>query len=122
MAMQNELLKLEKQFWSGDADFYREHLDDECLVVFTDAAGVMKKEDIAQMVKKDPPNWSDLKFEEKGIIEPAKGVAVLSYQASGKRGSGSRYKAMVSSGYVKRGGEWKMAFHQQTPLDNAPIK
>ncbi len=116
MAVRDDLLKLERQFWTGDADFYREHLDDKCLVAFTDMAGVMGKEDIAQMVKKDPPRWSDLKFEDKGMVTPADGIAILSYQASGKRGTGAAYKAVVSSGYVKRDGAWKMAFHQQTPL------
>jgi hypothetical protein len=116
MAVRDDLLKLEKQFWTGDADFYREHLDDKCLVAFADMAGVMGKEDIAQMAKKDPPRWSDLKFEDKGMVTPADGFAILSYQASGKRGTGAAYKAVVSSGYVKRDGAWKMAFHQQTPL------
>jgi hypothetical protein len=48
-------------------------------------------------------------------------MAVLSYEASAKRGaSGEAYHALVSSGYVKRGGEWKLAFHQQTPLKIEP--
>lgn len=116
MAVRDDLLKLETQFWTGDADFYREHLDDNCLLAFAEMAGVMGKEDIARMVEKDPPQWSDLKFEDKDMIEPADDVAILSYKASGKRGTGAAYNAVVSSGYVKRGGEWKMAFHQQTPL------
>jgi hypothetical protein len=120
MAVCDDLLKLERQFWTGDANFYREHLDDKCLVAFTEMAGLMGKEDIAKMVEKDKPRWSDLTFEDKGMITPADGVAILSYQASGKRGgTGDLYRAVVSSGYVKRGGEWKMAFHQQTPLDAA---
>jgi hypothetical protein len=32
------------------------------------------------------------------------------------RPEGERYRALVSSGYVKRNGSWKMMFHQQTPL------
>ena len=117
MTLRTDLLALEKQFWNGDAEFYRSHLDDNCLVAFTDMAGVMRKDDIAAMVKKDPPRWADLHFEEKGLVEPVHDMAVLSYEASGKRGSGEAYNAIVSSGYVKRDGEWKLAFHQQTPLE-----
>ena len=40
----NDLLSLEKQFWSGDADFYRRNLDDSCLVVFAEMAGPMSRE------------------------------------------------------------------------------
>jgi hypothetical protein len=118
MAIHADLLDLEKQFWNGDAEFYRNNLDDKCLVAFKDMAGVMRKNDIAEMVNKDPPRWSDLEFEDKGFVEPTDGVVVFSYQASGKRGSGEKYEAIVSSGYVRRNGFWKMAFHQQTPLEN----
>ncbi len=66
MTVQTELLTLEKQFWNGDADFYRNNLDDKCLVTFQDMAGVMSKDEVSGMVKKDPPHWTDLQFEAKG--------------------------------------------------------
>src|SRR5262249_50816445 len=36
-----------------------------------------------------------------------------------KRGTGEPYHAVTSSGYIRRHGEWKMTFHQQTPLESA---
>jgi hypothetical protein len=118
MSLQNDLLALEKKFWSGDAGFYRQNLDDECLTVFTKMAGVQSKEEIAGMVAGDSQRWQDLKIQEKGLVEPTRDVAILSYEASARRGNGERYKAFVSSGYVRRNGAWKLAFHQQTPLDS----
>ncbi len=97
--------------------FYRAHLDDKCLVAFIDVAGVMSKDDIAHMIQKDPPHWNNLKLTGKGFVQPADTVAVLSYQASGDRDNGRHYEAIVSIGYVKRHGQWKMAFHQQTSLN-----
>jgi len=118
MSLQNDLLAMEKKFWAGDAAFYRQNLDDQCLTVFTKMAGVQSKEDVAGMVAKDPnQRWQDLKIEEKGLVEPTRDVAILSYEASARRGD-ERYKALVSSGYVRRNGSWKLAFHQQTPLDS----
>jgi hypothetical protein len=117
MSLQNDLLALEKQFWSGDAAFYRQNLDDECLTVFTEMAGVQTKEEVAGMVAKDSRRWQDLTIDEKGLVEPTRDVAILSYEARATRGNGERYKALVSSGYVRRNGAWKLAFHQQTPLD-----
>jgi hypothetical protein len=32
------------------------------------------------------------------------------------RDNGEAYEALVSSAYVRRDGQWKMAFHHQTPL------
>jgi hypothetical protein len=115
MSLRKDLLALEKKFWSGDAGFYRNNLDDECLTVFTKTAGVQSKDAIADMVKDDSQRWQDLKIDEKGLVEPTRDVAILSYEASARRGD-ERYKALVSSGYVRRNGAWKLAFHQQTPL------
>lgn len=115
MSLQTDLLALEKKFWSGDAGFYRNNLDDKCLTVFTKMAGVQSKDAIADMVAGDSQRWEDLKIDEKGLVEPTRDMAILSYEASAQRG-GQRYKALVSSGYVRRNGAWKLAFHQQTPL------
>lgn len=121
----DNLLALERQFWNGDAAFYRQHLDDTCLVAFTQMSGAFGKGDIADSIK-DGTRWRDLQMALKGIVEPAPGVAILTYQASAKRPDGAPYEALVSSGYVKRSNDgeaaWKMAFHQQTPLSDGKSK
>ena len=52
----------------------------------------------------------------KGFLEPVPGVAIFTYQVRATRKMGEAYAAVVSSGYVKRNGGWKMVFHHQTPL------
>ena len=47
MSTENELYKLEEKLWTGNADDYRRHVDDECLTVFTEMAGVLPGEDRA---------------------------------------------------------------------------
>lgn len=118
MTLQNDLLAMGKKFWSGDAGYYRQNLDEECLTVFSTMAGVQKKEAIAGMVAEDSRRWHDVTLAEKGLVEPTRDVAILSYEAKARRASGERYHALVSSGYVRRNGTWKLAFHQQTPLEN----
>lgn len=115
MALRDELLALEKGFWTGSAEFYRDNLDDHCLTAFAEMAGVFDKDDIARTVG-ESQRWRDVDLAPKGLVEPAEDFVVLTYQASATRGDGQRYQALVSSGYVKRNGGWKMAFHQQTPL------
>jgi hypothetical protein len=110
-----ELLALEKQFWTGGPDFYRKNLDDQCLVAFTEMAAVMSKEQVASTIK-EGQRWKNLDIKEKGFLEIDNGVAVLTYQATAKKPNGEDYKALVSSGYARRDGAWKMVFHQQTPL------
>lgn len=55
-------------------------------------------------------------FSKQGFRQLGDDVAILTYRASAKRANGEPYRALVSSAYTKRGGSWKMAFHQQTPL------
>ncbi len=114
MELQDELLAIEEELWTGGAGPYREHLDDECLVAFTEMAGVSTREQIAGTVEGDE-RWRDLEIEVRGLHRPTDGVVMLTYRADAVRGD-ERYRALVSSGYVHRDDGWKMTFHQQTPL------
>lgn len=114
MALKDDLLSIERELWKGEADAYRQNLDDDCLVAFTEMAGVSTREDIAGMVE-GGPRWRDVELEVEGFLHLTEEVAILCYRASAVRGE-DRYRALVSSGYVRRGDAWKMMFHQQTPL------
>jgi hypothetical protein len=114
-AVEKDLLALERQFWTGDAAFYERNVDESCLVAFNrDMAGVMSNKEIAATVK-DGARWQDLEIELKGLVTPSDDTAILSYEARAKRQNGEPYAALVSTGYAKRDGRWKMVFHQQTP-------
>ena len=56
-ATEKDLLALEKKFWTGDSKFYRENVDDSCLIAFgADMAGVMSNKDVAASAK-DGNRW-----------------------------------------------------------------
>lgn len=115
MALENELLAIEQSLWTGGPDSYRRHLDADCLVAFTEMAGVSSRDQIAGTVS-DVERWRELETEVEGILRPTPEVALLTYRASAVRRKGERYRALVSSGYVQRGDGWKLMFHQQAPL------
>lgn len=115
MALEQDLMTLEKGFWTQGGDYYREHVDEECLVAFAEMAGVHSNEEIAGM-NPGAGNWRNVRLDEKGLVQLSDDAVVLTYEVDAERASGEPYKALVSSGYVKRNGDWKMAFHQQTPL------
>jgi hypothetical protein len=114
----DDLLALEKKFWSGDSAFFAANADAECLVAFPDMAGVMENADLAKTAK-NPRRWKDLEIELKGVIEPSDDVTLLSYEADATRENGEHYKALVSTGYKKHRDGWKMMFHGQTPLEGS---
>ena len=114
MTLEQDLLALEKQFWTAGADFYRRTVDDQCLLAFAEMAGVMSRDAVAATITDD--RWSDLTIETCGVLQAGGGVAILTYRARARRADGRPYAALVSSVYVERDGGWKLAFHQQTPL------
>jgi hypothetical protein len=72
------------------------------------------EDDIAKSAEKG--RWNDVFFETKGIARLSDVSAILTYQCKAKKKDGQPYRALVSSGYVKRSDGWKLTFHQQTPL------
>lgn len=116
MAIEQDLLKLEEGFWTEGGDYYREHVDDECLLAFAEMAGLHSNEEIAGM-NPGANNWKNVNLDGKGLVQLSDASVVLTYEVNAERKNGEPYKALVSTGYVRRDGEWKMAFHQQTPLD-----
>jgi hypothetical protein len=66
----------------------------------------------------DGERWRDVQMDVEGLLAPSDNIALLTYRASAVRGADEKYRALVSSGYVKRNGSWKLAFHQQTPLSS----
>ncbi len=116
MAIQDELLDIEKTLWAGGVADYRRALDSDCLVAFDRMAGVSSRDQIAATVE-DSHRWHDLEIKVDGLLQPTDDVAILTYHASAVRDE-QPYEALVSSGYVRRDGGWKMMFHQQTPLTN----
>ena len=96
MSLEQDLLAIEKRFWTGGAEVYRQHADANCLVVFTEMAGVMAKDDIARSA--EAGRWKDVAIKPKGLAELSAGSAIIAYECTAKRKDGQPYHALVSSG------------------------
>ncbi len=116
MSLENDLFAIEDSFWTGGPEAYQRHADRQCLVAFSEMAGVMSNEDIAKSAEKG--RWHDVSVQRKGLARLSDSSAVITYECSAKRKNGQSYHALVSSGYAKRADGWKLAFHHQTPLQS----
>jgi hypothetical protein len=114
VSLEQDLLAIEDDFWTGGPEAYRRHADENCLVAFSEFAGVMSNDDIAKAAAKG--RWSEVSLKPKGIARLSDTSAVITYECNAKRQDGHPYHALVSSGYAKRSDGWKLAFHQQTSL------
>jgi hypothetical protein len=112
MSLENQLMQIERTFWTGGPEAYQAHTDDKCLVVFAEMAGVMDRDEIAKSAEKG--RWTDVKLHAKGFVQLADDCATVAYDCTAKRKDGQPHHALVSSTYVKRPDGWKLAAHQQT--------
>lgn len=114
MSLEEDLLAIETELWTGGPEAYGKHADDECLVVFAEMAGKMSREEIAKTAEKG--RWKNVKMIEKGLSKLSDESVVITYECTATRQDGHPHHAFVSSGYVHRPGGWKIAFHQQTAV------
>jgi ketosteroid isomerase-like protein len=121
MRLRDELLRLEEGFWkaTGDPDYYREHMADDGLAVFSE--GVMGKDAaVASTTAPGSEGWSEIRVEEPRVIELADNAVALVYRGTARR-NGEPYAANCTTVYARRDGEWKLALHQQSKLSAAPV-
>ena len=109
------LLALERRFWKGDAAFYERHLSADAVMALPVAAGILRRDQIVSSVA-DGPRWTQLRIVNPRVVRLSDTSAMLTYRAQASRdGDPAPYLAVASSAYVLTGGEWQLAFHQQTP-------
>jgi hypothetical protein len=107
------LMEIERELAEGDGSTYRDRLSDDAVVVVP--GRVLDKSSTVEVMGSSP-SWDDLSFANRRLRVLDDDAAIVTYRFTGKRGY-ERYDAVLSSTYVREGGgDWELAFHQQTPL------
>lgn len=112
----SELEMLERQGWEAlsgpnGAAFYDEVMADEGLMVFPGL--VMDKRATLDVIGKVAP-WLSYELRDVRIATVAD-VGLVTYRAVGQRAEQPLYEAVMSSVYVRRGTQWQLLLHQQSP-------
>jgi hypothetical protein len=106
------LLAIEHELAGGDGATYERHLREDVLVV---VPGQRFDKETVVAAMDASPGWDDFSIEDERLLRLRADAALLSYRFRGRRG-GFLYTAVLSSAYVRsERGDWKLAFHQQTP-------
>lgn len=107
-------LDVEERFWKGDASYYRGRLTEDALMVFGGPVGTLTRERTVETIAA-APRWIEVRMSEPRLIRLSEDAVLLTYRAAARReGDDEPYHAHASSVYVRRNGDWRLAFHQQT--------
>lgn len=102
----------EESLWTGDAENYREKIDDECLMALPATPFVFTGKQAIDAVS-NTPRWSEAKFSNNQIARPQEGLIVIAYQVEATR-EGETYQAYCTSTYRRLSHEeWRVVQHSQ---------
>lgn len=118
--VQGALLALERQGWNslcdntGDA-FYGRVMTEEAVMVL--ASGDVMDRDTVVAALGQAPVWRTYDITDARLIQIGPGNAALVYRGTAYReGDEPAFIGLMSSVYVQRDGEWRLALYQQTAL------
>jgi hypothetical protein len=114
MPTQEEILEIERKFWTGGPEVYRDHADDECTVVFSQMAQSMAREEIAGTAQCG--RWRNVEIVPKIFRRVSASSLLVVYECDAVRRDGRVHHVYASSLYVSRDDGWKLTFHQQTEI------
>ena len=120
MTLEQTLVDLERAGWEAltklgeGTRFYGEHLAENAIMVF--GFGVLDRAQALEAMGAAPP-WSWFRIEEPRVVELGADAAALTYLATAEREGEEEFTGRTTSVYVRNGGLWKLALHQQTPAN-----
>ncbi|HEX2228899.1 MAG TPA: DUF4440 domain-containing protein [Candidatus Binatia bacterium] len=120
MAVEEQLVEIERKLWTNDAAYYRDNLIEETVLVFPET-GVILRDAAVEAILSENANgqrWAEVEFADVKSRRLSDDVVLLTYRVAARwEHEESRIFALASSLYVKRNDRWKLAFHQQTPIE-----
>jgi hypothetical protein len=120
MVNTRELLwRLEREFWTRGASFYRENLSTNCSMILP-GVGILSRASVIEAISK-AERWTTVEMEHTMETTIGSDVVVLSYAAKGERaGQPTPYYVWVGSTYAFDDDRWRLTFHQQTLREASP--
>ncbi len=104
----------EESLWTGDAQHYRESIDESALMVVPQPPFVLESAAAVEAVSQTP-RWESVSFADGRIVRPQEGLIVIAYRVEAAQGD-ERYVAHCTSTYRRVEHEvWRVVQHQQTP-------
>jgi hypothetical protein len=108
------LLELERRFWLEGAEFYRQHLGADFVMLFP-GVGIMSRAQAIDGIERGQ-RWRHVETRDEHVLALGPDTRLLYYAANARREGADEYSALVSSVYIRRDDGWQLVFHQQSPI------
>ena len=122
MDLQEHLLRTERELWTNNAVLYQDTLVPEALLVFPET-GVITRDVAVEAITQENAEgrrWAEVHMQQVRTLTLSDDAVLLTYRVVARwEHEQALIEALASSAYVRRDGRWKLAFHQQTPLNAA---
>jgi len=115
----DEMIELEHAGWTSLCDgtggsFYGDLMTNDGLMVLANGA-VMTRNEVVDALAESPP-WASYEIDEMRVVPVGDDATALVYVGTGHREAASPpFVGVMTSVYVRRDGDWKLALYQQTP-------
>lgn len=104
----------EESLWLGDAEHYRQLIDDQCVMALPADPYVYGATAAIEAVA-NTPRWAEVTFDERQVMRPEEGLIVIAYRATARREDES-YTAYCTTSIRRRAHEdWLVVQHSQLP-------
>jgi hypothetical protein len=114
-----ELFEIERSLWTNDPDIYQKALRENALLLFQETGLITRDTAVGAIREENHRNrrWAEVEFSDQRSLCPTPNTRVLIYKATARWNYNENRMTVLCSGiYALQSGEWKLVFHQQTPV------
>jgi Domain of unknown function (DUF4440) len=115
-----DLITIERTLWANDAQIYHDRYSPEAILIFPGVGRIDRETAVAAIRKENAEGraWAEVRFDDvDGRWITTDAAALITYMATARWNyASSASRTLCASVYVRVGGSWRVAFHQQTPI------
>jgi len=114
-----DLITIERTLWENNAEIYQGRYSPEALLIFPGVGRIDRDTAVAAIRQENVEGraWAEVRFDDvDGRWITTGTAALITYTATARWNyESTASKTLCASVYVRVGGSWRVAFHQQTP-------
>jgi hypothetical protein len=111
---------IERTLWENNPEIYNDRYSPEALLIFPGVGRIDRETAVAAIRQENAEGhaWAKVRFDDvDGRWITTDAAALITYMATARWNyESSASKTLYASVYVRVGGSWRVAFHQQTPI------